>query len=190
MVPKITPIERKLGTKSFPLIECFIYALFTSINVNEALVRLKHNSYIYALFGFNTFYKYKLIDVLSCDEDEFKLSVQNSNDDVEIFIKKNKKLFSNIKQLFVTSGKNGCHSLVKNKYDFVKSFKVNNLIDTIGSGDIFYTYIIILTLIKKLKVDERILLSHLAASHHSKVFGNSKIISRIEYLKSIKALIA
>ena len=47
-------METKVETKSFPPFECFIYAPFTIMDGNEALVRVETKSYIYSSFGFHT----------------------------------------------------------------------------------------------------------------------------------------
>ena len=94
--------------------------------------------------------------------------------------------------MIVTSGKQGSYCIEKRKIDFIKSLKINNMIDSIGCGDVFFSYLIILDKLKKIKFSnlETMILCHLAASLHSKYFANSKIIDRIEFIKGLKSFSA
>lgn len=138
-------------------------------------------------FGFNKYKKYTNADILTCDEDEFRLSIENETEEIGQLLSKNKFPY---KQFIVTSGKNGCYLKEKNKVFFVESFEINNFVDSIGSGDIFFSFFSILNNLKSYKQDEKLMLSHLAAAIHSQSFANKKVVKKNIYLKSIKALIA
>jgi rfaE bifunctional protein nucleotidyltransferase chain/domain len=138
-------------------------------------------------FGFNKYKKYTNADILICDEDEFRLSIENESEEIGQLLSKNKFPY---KQFIVTSGKNGCYLKEKNKVIFVESFEINNFVDSIGSGDIFFSFFSILNNLKTYKQDEKLMLAHLAAAIHSQSFANEKVVKKDIYLKSIKALIS
>ena len=67
------------------------------------------------------------------------------------------------------------------------------MIDSIGCGDVYFSYLIILeNYIKKnnLNNNEKMILCHLAASLHSKNFANSKLIGKNEFIKGFKSISA
>ena len=138
-------------------------------------------------FGFNKYNKYTNANILTCDEDEFRLSIENESEDIKELLKINKFPY---KQLIITSGKNGCYLKKNNNVIFVDSFKINNFVDSIGSGDVFFAFYAILNNLKTYKDDEKLMLSHLAAAIHSQSFANEKIVRKNIYLKSIKSLIS
>ena len=135
-------------------------------------------------FGFNRFYKFKEAELLSSDEDEFRLT--NNNDISNIL---NQKFLTKYKNLYVTAGKNGCYLFNKKNKIFVESLVVNNFIDSIGSGDVYFSYLIILYFLKNFEIDEKMLICHLASSLHSQSFANSNVISKSQFIKYIKNLI-
>ena len=144
-------------------------------------------------FGYNKFTKYKSAKLLSCDEDEFRLSTNTNNDFLDNAIFKNINMFNKIETMIVTSGKQGSYSIKNKKIKFVQSLRINNMIDSIGCGDVFFTYFIIMSLFdikKKLSVDQIMILCHLAASLHSQYFANSKLIDKNEFLKGYYSLSA
>ena len=64
------------------------------------------------------------------------------------------------------------------------------MIDSIGCGDVFFSYLIVLDQLKITKIlsnSEIMILCHLAASLHSKHFANSKLINRIEFIRGLKS---
>ena len=144
-------------------------------------------------FGYNKFTKYKNAKIMSCDEDEFRLSLNQNTGELNTSINKNIGKFKNINKMIVTSGKQGSYSIEKNEVEFVKSLKINNMIDSIGCGDVFFSYLIILNhldISKKLSNKEIMVLCHLAASLHSKYFANSKLIDKTEFIKGFKSISA
>ena len=159
-----------------------------SIN-NNKYINCQANS---SNFGYNKFTKYKYAKLLSCDEDELRLSLNENNNELYSTLKKNIKKFKSIKKMIVTSGKQGSYCIEKRKINFVKSLKINNMIDSIGCGDVFFSYLIVLNNLKKIKFSnsEAMILCHLAASLHSKYFANSKLIDRIEFIKGLKSFSA
>lgn len=168
-----------------------------SEKICKMINNLKNNKFINCQanssnFGYNKFTKYKYAKLLSCDEDELRLSLNDNNNELHSTLKKNIKKFKNIKRMIVTSGKQGSYCIEKRKIDFIKSLKINNMIDSIGCGDVFFSYLIILDKLKKIKFSnlEIMILCHLAASLHSKYFANSQIIDRIEFIKGLKSFSA
>ena len=144
-------------------------------------------------FGYNKFTKYTNAKILSSDEDEYRLSLEESSEDLKKSIKNNLDKFKNIKKMIVTSGKQGSYSIEKNKVDFIESLKINNMIDSIGCGDVFFSYLIVIDhfkISKQFTNLELMILCHLAASLHSKYFANSKLIGRIEFIKGLKSFSA
>lgn len=157
---------------------------------NQKYINCQANS---SNFGYNKFTKYTNSKILSCDEDEYRLSLNESSKKLGQVIKKNKNNFKNIKKMIITSGKQGSYSVEKNKVNFVKSLKINNMIDSIGCGDVYFSYLIIFEQLKKkiqFNNDEIMILCHLAASIHSKYFANSKLIDKKEYIKGLKSFSA
>lgn len=144
-------------------------------------------------YGFNKFIKYTNAKILSCDEDEYRLSLGESSEKLDSSIKNNLNNFKKIKKMIITSGKQGSYSVEKNKVDFIESLKINNMIDSIGCGDVFFSYSIVIDHLKTLKKftnPEIMVLCHLAASLHSKYFANSKLIDRLEFIKALKSFSA
>ena len=138
-------------------------------------------------FGFNKYTKYTNADILTCDEDEFRLSIENESEEIGQLLSKNKFPY---KQFIITTGQTGCYLKEKNKVIFVESFEINNFVDSIGSGDIFFSFFLILNNLKNYKQDEKLMLAHLAAAIHCQSFANEKVVKKNIYLKSIKALIS
>jgi rfaE bifunctional protein nucleotidyltransferase chain/domain len=146
-------------------------------------------------FGYNLFNKYKNVEHISCDEDEFRLVNQdlskNLKDSLTSFQKDMEKL--KLKNLLVTAGKNGCYHLSKegkkNKLKYLHSLNSRKFIDSIGSGDTFFAYYIILQLTKKFSIEEILSFCHLAASLHCENFANSSPIKKSEFLNALKYFI-
>ena len=141
-------------------------------------------------FGYNKFTKYNSAKILSCDEDEYRLSLGESSRELNKSINDNINKFKKFKKMIVTSGKQGSYSIEKKKVEFVKSLNIDNMIDSIGCGDVFFSYLIVLDQLKITKIltnSEMMILCHLAASLHSKYFANSKLINRIEFIRGLKS---
>ena len=135
-------------------------------------------------FGFNKFDKFSNASILTCDEDEFRLSVGEETINIQNLLKKNKFPYGDF---IVTSGKNGCFLKNKDFIFFVESFDIKNFVDSIGSGDVFFSYYILCSMLKY-SYPEKILLSHLAAALHSQSFANREIVSSSKFLKSLKTI--
>ena len=144
-------------------------------------------------YGFNKFTKYTNAKMLSCDEDEYRLSLGERSEKLQRSINNKLNKFKKIKKMIVTSGKQGSYTIERNKVDFIESLKINNMIDSIGCGDVFFSYFIViehLKIQKKFTNPEAMVLCHLAASLHSRYFANSKLIDRIEFIKALKSFSA
>ena len=83
--------------------------------------------------------------MLTCDEDEFRLSLENENENIEKLLKNNSFPY---KKFIVTSGKNGCYLKAGKTIKFVESFEIQNFVDSIGSGDVFFSYFTVLNYLK------------------------------------------
>jgi rfaE bifunctional protein nucleotidyltransferase chain/domain len=141
-------------------------------------------------FGFNLIGKYNNINFFTCDEDEYRLSIGNDSDDLLTAINKSKKLNQRFKNLVITAGVYGCYFVNKKNIKYVPALKTNYAIDNIGCGDVFFCFYSMLNLLKKYDEEQTALLCHLAASLHSQIFGNSKIIKKESYFKALKNLIS
>lgn len=141
-------------------------------NKNKFIINCQSNSYNY---GFNLATKYKFGDVISMDEPEFRLCVNDRFSSVESLIKKNSKLFKNFKELIVTSGKYGCHVLKGKKITFVQSI-FQNLQDTTGCGDVFLAIYSLKQLKKNFSIKENIILAHIASALHGFESGNGSTL--------------
>ena len=71
---------------------------------------------------------------------------------------------------------------------YVESFSMSNFVDSIGSGDVFFSYYIVLNFLKNFSQEEKLLLSHLSAALHSQTFANREIVTKDKFYKSIKTL--
>ena len=140
-------------------------------------------------FGFNRFYKFKEAELLSSDEDEFRLTTNDDKNNIKKIHANNRQYLKKYKNLIITAGKNGSYYFNKNSKFFVESFEVNNFIDSIGSGDVYFSYLISLFFSKKFDMKDKMLISHLASSLHSQSFANSKLIKKDKFLKYFNNLL-
>ncbi len=138
-------------------------------------------------FGFNKYTKYKNANILTCDEDEFRLSLENENEDIKKLLKNNNFPY---RQFIVTSGKFGCYLKTGKIIKFVESFDISNFVDSIGSGDVFFSCFSVINYLKNYTIEEKLLLSHLCAALHSQTFANRNIVSKEKFFKSIKTLLS
>ena len=197
--------EKKILSKILTLSKRFKKIVITDFgqglitdNICSLINKIKKNKFINCQanssnFGYNKFNKYNNAKILSCDEDEFRLSLNQNTLGLYDVIKKNINEFKKIHKMVVTSGKQGSYFIEKNEINFVKSLKINNMVDSIGCGDVFFSYLIVFNCHKnknKLSNSEIMILCHLAASLHSKYFANSKLIDKEEYLKGFKSITA
>ena len=74
--------------------------------------------------------------------------------------------------------------------DVILSFDIKNFVDSIGSGDVFFAYYIVLNFLKDFTYEEKLLLSHLSAALHSQTFANRNIVTKDKFYKSIKTMIS
>lgn len=143
-------------------------------------------------FGYNLFNKYKNVQHITCDEDEFRLvskdPSQSLKDCLIKFQKDIKKL--KIQNLSVTSGKNGCYHLSnegkKKQLKYLKSISSRKFVDSIGSGDTFFAYYFIFQSLEKFSIEEILSFCHLAAALHCENFANSSPIKKSEFLRALK----
>jgi len=140
-------------------------------------------------FGFNRFSKFKEAELLSSDEDEFRLTTNDDISNIPQIFNKNKKILNQYKNLYITAGKNGCYLFNKKNKIFVESFAVNNFVDSIGSGDVYFSYLIALHFLNKLQIEEKMFICHLASSLHSQSFANSKVMKKQNFTKFFNNLI-
>lgn len=139
-------------------------------------------------FGFNLIKKYKSGYIVTMDEIEFRLSVNDKNALIDDLLKKNNLLTNKFKKFVVTRGKNGSHIIEKNKITYFPSL-VKNPIDTTGSGDIFFGMLIVTEYLSKLNNIDKSLIAHAAAGLHSLKLGNDCVVNSESLLKTINHLV-
>jgi len=136
-------------------------------------------------FGYNLITKYKKAKVISMDEAEFRLLVQDKYTSVEKLIQKNKKIFDDFQKTIITMGKNGAYVFEKKNLIFCKSL-INSSNDTTGCGDIFFSIFIMLDLMSNFNNIEKLIISHLCAGLHAEFDGNENIIKKDNLVKFFK----
>lgn len=178
-----------------------IIADFGQGYIFENLVNLINKSKIFKFvncqanssnFGYNLFNKYKNVEHIACDEDEFRLVSKNPSQSLKDSLTRFQKDIGKLKiqNLLVTAGKNGCYHISKgekkNKLKFLDSINSRKFIDSIGSGDTFFAYYFVFQLSKNFSIEEILSFCHLAASLHCENFANSSPIRKDEFLKALK----
>ena len=151
----------------------YLYSFKELINLmdkfsKKSIINCQSNSYN---FGFNLANKYTKCHILSMDEAEFRLIVQNKNFEIKRLIKKNILLFKKIHTTIITQGKKGCFLINENKIIFVPTV-INQSIDSTGSGDVFLATFAMLDLYKNFTVSEMGVISHIIAGIHANELGN------------------
>ena len=132
------------------------------------VINCQSNSYN---FGYNLANKYKKSLILSMDETEFRLLIQDKHTEMKILISKNISIFQGHKIAIITQGKHGCYVILKKKIHFVPSI-LNQRLDTTGAGDIFLSMFAYLFLNSKFTINQISVISHVAAGIHSNQLGN------------------
>ena len=182
------------GTKKFENIIFFNYGyIFDNKNfykniakLNKKLtINIQSNSYN---FGFNLANKISRTKTLSMDEAEFRLLVQNKNENLEKLITENIKIFKKNNNTIVTQGKKGAYFINKQKVTFIPSiFKM--ALDSTGSGDIFLTTYFTFKVMKIFSDIECLILSHLMAGLHAKQLGNRFNFNTIQISKILNSIL-
>ena len=136
-------------------------------------------------FGFNQATKFNNFNTICMDNLEFRLCTQNKRDSLINVINKNQKFINSFKNFIITSGKEGCYFLKKNKKIFVPSL-TGSIIDTTGCGDIFFA--ILSTLISERIFNEKeiLLISHAAAALHAQHIGNKECIDPLTLFRAVE----
>jgi len=132
------------------------------------VINCQSNSYN---FGYNLANKYKKSLILSMDETEFRLLIQDKHTEMKILISKNISIFQGHKIAIITQGKHGCYVILKKKIHFVPSI-LNQRLDTTGAGDIFLSMFAYLFLNSKFTINQISVISHVAAGIHSNQLSN------------------
>lgn len=137
--------------------------------------------------GYHNFYKYRNADIISVNENELRYEVRDKFSPIKK-IMKNVVMQKNFKNILVTRGAEGAILLNKKSKKFFKipAFS-NSVIDKIGSGDTLFGFYA-LCACGKLDINLSLLLSSLAASISTKEYANSKVIKKVDILKSINHL--
>ena len=149
---------------------------------NKTYINCQSNSFN---FGYNLISKYKKAKVISMDEAEFRLLVQDKYTSVKKLIQKNIEIFNGFKKTIITMGKNGAFILEKKKLTFCKSV-INSNNDTTGCGDIFFSIFIMLDFVSNFNNIEKLILSHLCAGLHAEFDGNENVIKKDNLVKFFK----
>jgi bifunctional ADP-heptose synthase (sugar kinase/adenylyltransferase) len=132
--------------------------------------------------------KYKSANIVTMDEIEFRLSVNDKQTQIDNLLKKNQFLINKFKKFVVTRGKNGSYIIEKNKITYFPSL-VKNPIDSTGSGDIFFGMLIVSEYLSHLDNLQKSLLAHTAAGMHSLKLGNDCVVTCESLLKTINHLV-
>jgi len=182
----INPFLKKIKTKEIIICD-FGLGLFNLERIHDIE---KSNFYLHLNVqtnsinqGFNLFTKYKNYKYISLDEREWKLGT-NSN---HLNIEKIKKLIGRKVYASITLGSKGSCLLKNNKNIYSPTF-VENIKDTTGCGD---AYFIITSMLLNVDTDINLIpfLGNLYAGMHGQNLGNSKIVSKIEFLKNLNSIL-
>jgi rfaE bifunctional protein nucleotidyltransferase chain/domain len=153
------------------------------IKTKKKIINCQTNSYNY---GYNNFLKFKNANIMCLDELEFRLGVQNKNENIVNLISNNTlKKFNNF---IVTLGKNGC--IIKNKMSntYIPTI-FNSAKDTLGCGDIFVSTFGLLKMTNKFSTHEMGIISHLSAAIHADSVGKKQSINFEKLYKVIENVI-
>ena len=136
----------------------------------------------------HTLKNYKNYELLIINETELRHELRNKSDDIKRLI----KTISNelkIKNVIVTQGSSGAtfYSKKINKFYFSPAFS-SKVIDKVGAGDAMLA-ISAMCLKENLDTNLLLLFGSLAASQVVETIGNSKIVNKIEILKSINYIL-
>ena len=135
---------------------------FINKNRNKFYINCQSNS---SNFGFNLATKYNGGHTICMDELEFRLCVCDRINSIEYLIDNNLKFISKFKNFIITRGKNGCYCIInKKKYNVPIIFESSR--DTTGSVDIFFSNMFFLSIASTLGVEEKSIVSHIAAGIH------------------------
>ncbi len=136
--------------------------------------------------GHHTLKKYKKIHVLCINEGELRYETKDRSSTVNALAK---KLYKEIKYkyLIVTRGKFGSVLFHENKNFFSCPAFVKNPIDTIGSGDTFFS-LVSMCLASKIHPQLSLLIATLAAGYSVKNLGNKKTYNIENLLDNLKHL--
>jgi len=134
----------------------------------KLILNVQSNSYN---FGYNLANEYTKGNIISLDEEEFRLLTKEKDEELRKLIKRNLKIFRKFKFGIITQGKKGAHIVLNNKIISIPTiFKPK--IDSTGSGDIFLTMFAICQIFSKFNVIESTILSHISAGLHANNLGN------------------
>lgn len=154
-------------------------------NYKKVFINCQTNS---SNYGFNLLTKYERGNTVCVDEIEFRLSVSNKYDDIIFLIKKNYKFIKRFKTFIITTGSGGCYVCKNNNIYFVPTV-FQNLFDTTGCGDIFFSTFLFFKGLKIFTEKEMMLLSHIAAGMHGTKFGNTNIINKDNFFQKTQTII-
>ncbi len=178
---------KKINIKNKNLLICdFGVGLFNNYIVSKInnlkikkFVNVQTNSINY---GKNIFTKYDNCEYISLDKREWEIVLQNK----ELNYKNLIKFFKNKPLISITRGKQGS-SLLTNKYKYDCPVYISKTIDTTGCGD---AYFLLTSLLILINFDKKLIpfLGNIYAGMHAQNLGNSKVISKIEFLKYLKSI--
>lgn len=173
------------------LIADFGHGLFSPkiINFIESLkifksANVQTNAYNY---GFNLITKYQKIDYFCIDVIEMKLATQDNVSELFTLNQKLKKKMKRHLDYAITLGKDGASIIEKNKI-LNCPVMFDEVLDTVGAGDAFFT---ISSILKKMKIDNdlNLFLSNCYAGLKTKVVGNSRPVTLLELQRTIEYLL-
>ena len=187
-VNTLSKIDKKINNIKNDLIICDFGNGLLENEILKTINSLKKNKYINVQtnsinFGSNLYTKYKKFLYLSLDEREWELVLGKNNlSDIMKNLRLNKT-----KSCSITKGKNGSEYFWDNKKEICPVF-IEKTIDTTGCGDAYFALTSIM-LRAKLNANLIPFVGNVYAGMHSQFIGNSKIITKINFLKYIKTLL-
>lgn len=133
--------------------------------------------------GFNLLTKYQKYKYISLDEREWKLATNNNH----INFQKIKKLIGKKVCAAITLGSRGSIILNNKKNIFSPTF-AKNIKDTTGCGD---AYFVITSMFLQANININLIpfLGNLYAGMHGQHLGNSKIVSKEDFLKNLNSIL-
>jgi rfaE bifunctional protein nucleotidyltransferase chain/domain len=186
-------LKKNLSNKDILFISDFGHGMFDNklivelekIKLFKAL-NVQTNSYNY---GFNYFLKYKMYDHLTLDEREFRMAMIDNSTSIENLLK------SAIKRKFIntpfslTLGEKGGMYISKNGDFFYSPVFFKEVVDTMGSGDAYFS---ISSLLSRVKCEEPLIpfISNCYAGLKTRILGNDPVMTKADLIKTINSILS
>jgi cytidyltransferase-like protein len=182
-------LNKKLSTYDIVVVTDFGHNFLTPKIINVLIkkskklsVNCQSNSLNY---GYNVITKFKSCDMICIDEQEARLAVRDNKSDI---INIAKKLYKSrkYKKIFITLGSKGVLYKSKKNYEIFPVLN-NNIVDTLGAGDAFFSFASIFTHFSS-NNDLVSLMGNIAGGIKVNFEGHKRDIKISEVLKTIETL--